>query len=183
MNTFISLLRGINVSGQNRILMSELVQLYESLGLVRVETYLQSGNVIFDSPEQDENALTASISASIQQILGLSVNVLVRSPAYFQVILENNPFLTQHSEDPTRLHVTFLQQAPSEEQWNLLKLPANETGQWIAAERAIYLFCPDGYGKTKLSNTFFEKKLGGSATTRNWNTVQVLNKIVKSRID
>jgi uncharacterized protein (DUF1697 family) len=174
MNTFISMLRGINVSGQKKIRMVELQLLYESLDLLNVKTYVQSGNVVFDSAEQDAAKVAGLIGTKIEQVFGCSVPVLIRGTNDFQRIVNGNPFLIERNEDPTKLHVTFLYDPPSESKLSGLEIPNNETGEFFVGEQEIFLFCPDGYGKTKLSNNFFERKLGVSATTRNWKTVNAL---------
>jgi len=174
MNTFISMLRGINVSGQKKIRMTELQRLYETLGLVNVETYVQSGNVVFDSPEPDASRLRALIEAQIEAAFGYQVFIFIRDAEDFRRIIDNNPFTSQRNEDPDKLHVTFLYRAPSLSAWDTLKAPEGETDEFVRGEKEIFLFCPNGYGRTKLSNSFFERKLGVSATTRNWRTVNVL---------
>ena len=112
MNTFISMLRGINVSGQKKIKMAELRNLYESLGLANVQSYLQSGNVLFNSPEPDAENLAKSIESRIEETFGYAVPVLNRSVLEFQQVIDSNPFLNDRSEDPARLYVTFLVNPP-----------------------------------------------------------------------
>ncbi len=198
MKTFISLLRGINVSGQNRITMPELKAAYESLHLSNVVTYIQSGNVLFDCADQDPAPLAKTIEAEIARTFGTSVRVLLRDKNQFQQIVDNNPF-TKRNEDPEKLHVTFLAETPSEQ--GLRNLPvigvdcfaeerlattldsgAGSADEFLVYDKEIYLFCPNGYGRTKLSNTFFERKLGVPATTRNWKTVNALYEMADQRL-
>jgi uncharacterized protein (DUF1697 family) len=174
MNTFISILRGINVSGKNRVAMPALKSLYESLGLTNVVTYLQSGNVIFDCAETDSTQLADTIKTAIKQTLGLDVPVLLRDKSCFQQLIENNPFSTRRNEDPTKLHITFLADVPTEQAASNLVVPAGCADEFVLDDRELYLFCPGGYGETKLSNSFFERKLKVTATTRNWKTVNTL---------
>ena len=149
-NPYISMLRGINVSGQKIIRMEELASLYESLGFKNVRTYVQSGNVLFDSPLTDGTKLTRLIADRIK------------------------PFLKERGIDPARLYVTFLSEVPDLEALNLLRTVKDEHDEFRIAPKEVYLHCPDGYGRTKLSNNFFEKTLKVAATTRNWNTVKAL---------
>lgn len=181
MAPFISMLRGINVGGQNRIKMPELKVLYESLGLAGVTTYVQSGNVVFDSDVTDAAQISKMIETRIKRAFGLSVQVLIRDAGQFRQIIAANPFLTWRSEDPTKLHVTFLATVPSAEAITALGSPTDHADEFIPAGREIYLFCPNGYGKTKFSNTFFERKLGVAATTRNWNTVTALYRLAEEK--
>lgn len=181
MNTFISLLRGINVSGQKKMRMIELRSLYEALGLSNVQSYLQSGNVVFDSDVKNPARLATIIEKQIELSYGYAVSVFIRETADWRRIVENNPFLTAQNQDPTKLYVTFLQERPSQATLSALETPPNETGQFIIGEREIFLFVPDGYGRTKLSNNFFEKKLNMPATTRNWRTVNALFNMVNEQ--
>lgn len=179
MKQFISLLRGINVSGQKKIKMEELRQAYAALGFTDVQTYVQSGNVIFESDEEDASKLAVSIEAQIEGRFGYAVSVFIRDARDFQRLLDNNPFLQGRSEDPARLYVTFLQRAPGVTESSQLSVPAGDPGEFAVAQRDVYLFCPNGYGTTKLSNNFFERKLGQPATTRNWNTVNALYQMAR----
>jgi uncharacterized protein (DUF1697 family) len=173
MNTFISLLRAVNVAGKT-IRMADVKTLYEGMGFANVRTYLQSGNVVFDSSEADGGALSAAIEGQLVHSLGVSAAVLNHAAQEWQRIVNMNPFLHGRMEDPAWLHVTFLKGTPLISRLTALKVPEGETDEFRVGEKEIYLFCPNGYGRTKLSNTFFERKLDLTATTRNWNTVMAL---------
>ena len=181
MKTYISLLRGINVSGQNKIRMPEQKELYESLALVNVVTYIQSGNVLFDCVEQDPTRLVKSIEAEIERSFGTSVRVFLRDKNQFQKIIDSNPYIYQRNEDPEKLHVTFLSDLPSASRLTNLHLPVGSSDEFQLFDKEIYLFCPNGYGRTKISNSYFERKLSVAATTRNWKTVKALSEIAKQR--
>ena len=178
MKTYISMLRGINVSGRKKIRMTDLKSLYELLGLANVQTYVQSGNVVFDSPEQDRAKLKDSIEAQIEATFGFSAPVLIRSADDFKRIIESHPF---KREDPIRVLVTFLYERPIQSKLENLSHYEDIVDKFVTGEQEIYLFCPGGYGKTKLSNTFFEKKLDVTATTRNWKSVNVLYEMASER--
>jgi uncharacterized protein (DUF1697 family) len=178
MPVYVSMLRGINVSGQKQVRMADLQSLYESLNLVNVQTYVQSGNVVFDSPAQDAAKLTKSIEAKIEETFGFSVPVLIRVADDFQRIIESHPFA---QEDSARVLVTFLYEHPDQTKLDDLSTYKDKVDQFALGEQEIFLFCPGGYGKTKLSNTFFEKKLGVIATTRNWKTVNALYAMASKR--
>lgn len=178
MNTYISMLRGINVSGQKQVRMADLKNLYESMGFENVRTYVQSGNVIFESAEKDEAKLSKQIEAKIEETFGFSVPVLVRTAQDFKRIVENHPFT---KEDPAGVLVTFLHERPARSKLDDLSSYEDKVDQFAIGEQEIFLFCPGGYGKTKLSNTFFEKKLGVAATTRNWKTVNMLYEMASEK--
>jgi uncharacterized protein (DUF1697 family) len=179
MRSYISLLRGINVGGQKKLHMESLREIYKSAGFYNVQTYLQSGNVIFETPENDLPKLTTDIETLIQQTCGYRVEVFIRSPSEFEQILQNNPFLKGRSGETTKLYVTFLYQAPAAATWVNIVIPPGISDEFHNGKQEVYLHCPNGYGKTKLANSFFERKLGVAATTRNWNTVQALNRLLQ----
>ncbi|UCB46189.1 MAG: DUF1697 domain-containing protein [Spirochaetota bacterium] len=181
MNIFISMLRGINVSGRKNIQMEELRGLYKSLNLVDVETYVQSGNVVFNTTEQDTSKLACILEATLEEAFGYDVRVFIRATEDFQRIIESNPYLNERNEDPAKLYVTFLYSPPSESRLGNFSRPDEEIAEFVVGEREIYLFCLNGYGRTRLSNSFFEKKLDIPATTRNWNTVNALYSIAHAR--
>jgi uncharacterized protein (DUF1697 family) len=174
MNTYISMLRGINVTGHNKISMIELKKFYESLDFQNVVTYIQSGNVIFDSKLKDPSKLSSPIELNLKKTFDLDVSVILRNKNDIQQIIETNPFI-KRNEDPSKLHVTFLHAPPSD----LHKLSSFtiDSDEFIIVNKEIFLFCTNGYGRTKFTNNFFESKLNLTATTRNWNTVNALYKI------
>ena len=174
MSHYISLLRGINVSGQRKIRMGELRVLYESLNFNNVRTYIQSGNVIFENHKTDISELTNTIEAAIEQTFGFAVTTLIRTKKEFYNLIEGNPFLDECKGDITKLHVTFLSDTPSKSSVNEIRRFDCGSDQFFMSGKEVYLFCPNGYGRTKLSNSFLERKLGVSATTRNWKTVTTL---------
>ena len=161
--------------------MAELKSLYESLDLTNVETYVQSGNVVFESALQSTANLVALLEAQIERSFGYSVSVFIRNKNDFLRIIDSNPFIKGRQEDPDKLYVTFLYQTPSRLQISNLGNPDSGADEFIAGNEDIFLFCPNGYGRTKLSNTFFEKKLNMPATTRNWKTVNALYRMADKR--
>ncbi|MFV1977275.1 MAG: DUF1697 domain-containing protein [Candidatus Scalindua sp.] len=172
---YISILRGINVSGQKKIKMADLKSLYESSGFENVETYIQSGNVIFESSDKNTANLKKTIEDAIQKKYKFYVPVEIRTKLEFKNIIKNSPFGSIDLEkDGTKVLVTFLATKPAKNRiTDVLKyviLPE----RLVIKGKEIYLYCPNGYGKSKLSNTFLEKKLGVKATTRNWKSVQKL---------
>ncbi len=177
---YISLLRGINVSGKNPLAMPDLKRMYEGLGFGNVQTYVQSGNVIFDAPQQDAAALAELFQTQIRQSFGLDVPVIMRTPQEFRHILENNPFLTTRQESIETLHVTFLAAQPSADRVQMINAIPQVGDEFALSGSEIYLFCPGGYGRTKFNNTFFEKKLERVATTRNWKSVTALADLAAS---
>jgi uncharacterized protein (DUF1697 family) len=180
MITYLSFLRGINVSGHKMIKMEALRRMYERLGFTEVKSYIQSGNLIFRFKKTTHRYLEKKISKEILNEFGFEVPVLVIGLEEIKTVLQNNPFLNTGNEDNTKLHVTFLSGIPSQYNIDELNKVNYAPDEFVIDGKCIYLFCADGYGNTKLSNTFFENKLKVRATTRNWKTV---GEILKLRIE
>jgi uncharacterized protein (DUF1697 family) len=178
MTRFIALLRGINVGG-NTLKMDRLRDICSELGLVDVKTYVQSGNVVFKS-----KATPAKLSQLLEKALAhearLPISVIVLGTVTLERVITDNPFLADKSIDRSKLHVTFLASPASETA--LKKLHSIDAGadQWHGQGDTICLHCPNGYGRTKLSNTTLERLLAVRATTRNWNTVNKLYEMTKA---
>ncbi|MFC5270843.1 DUF1697 domain-containing protein [Adhaeribacter terreus] len=172
MQTYIALLRGINVSGHKKIKMPELKAMFEELGFTNVRTYIQSGNVVFESETSED--LESKISAKIQEQFGFEVSVICRTSAEMKQVIARNPFEKMVGFEPEKLYITFLQQTPSAEKLEALQAFTFEPEMYTVSGKEIYVYCFNGYGNTKLENAFFEKKLKVAATTRNWRTVNKL---------
>jgi uncharacterized protein (DUF1697 family) len=180
--TYVALLRGVNVGGKS-VGMASLRAGLAAMGLTDVRTYLQSGNVVFSAGETDPQALAAAIAERIAGGVGLDIGVLVLTAAELRDVAAANPFLVDGTAavDERHLHATFLFESPLEGAFAGLDLPAAEGERAALAGRVIYLHLPHGYGRTKLSNGYFERKLRSAATTRNWRTVLALNGMVAGR--
>ena len=174
METFISILRGINVSGQKKIQMTDLKAVYEKLGFKQVVTYIQSGNVIFRAEKQTDLKLAGIIEEAIFKKYKFDVPVLIRTEEEMQNIVYANPFLKQKGIEKERLYVTFLENTADKANEKSVQALDYSPDKFVVSGKEVYLYCPVGYGKTKLSNNFFEAKLKVKATTRNWNTVNKL---------
>lgn len=179
MHTFISILRGINVSGQKKILMADLKSLFESLKFSDVNTYIQSGNVSFKTKEKfSDIQLAGKIEKAIYKKYSFEVPVIIRNEDELKKITSSNPFLKEKGIDIKKLHVTFLSQIPGKAEIDSIDEVDYSPDRFAINGKEIYLHIPESYGETKLSNNFFEKKLKVKATTRNWNTVNQLLEMV-----
>jgi uncharacterized protein (DUF1697 family) len=174
MKTFISILRGINVSGQRKIQMTDLKALYEALKFTNVITYIQSGNVIFKSKSASDQKLAKRIEDAIYERYNFNVPVIIRTVEEMEHAISVNPFLKQSKIDIEKLHITFLAEIPEQENVESIRNIDYSPDKFIILDKEVYLYCPNGYGITKLSNNFFEQKLKIKATTRNWRTVNKL---------
>ncbi|MDP5121254.1 MAG: DUF1697 domain-containing protein [Spirosomaceae bacterium] len=177
MQTYIAILRGINVGGKRKILMADLKALFAEMGFSEIETYIQSGNVFFKAKRQENSELAQSISSKIQQQYEFDVPVIVKTATELQNAFAENPFVD--SAEIEQLHVTFLSEIPVENKLQEIASLDFSPDQFQIVGENVYLKCVNKYHQTKLSNNFFEKKLGVSATTRNWKTVTKLVELVK----
>jgi len=179
MTTYISILRGINVSGQKMIKMDSLKEMYEDLHFTNIQTYIQSGNVIFQDIQSEQIDYGQRISNELMRKFGFEIPVIVLDTVELKGIIERNPFTSDETKDISHLHVTFLSSKPERtDNTQIYQKKASEE-EFAITENAVYLYCPNGYGRTKLTNTFFENKLKVGATTRNWKTTLALLRIAE----
>lgn len=167
MPTYVAILRGINVSGQKKIPMAELRQILERHEWKNLKTYIQSGNVVFETTPKDPLELSGKIAESIMKQYGFEVPVITLTAAEIRSIIDANPFA---NKDLSKVHVTFLAIEPDPGLVKQLPVSNNPKEAYRVMGKAVYVYCPDGYGRTKIHNMFFEKKLKVTATTRNWKT-------------
>lgn len=170
MMCYSALLRGINVSGQKRMKMEDLKNVFLSLGYTDVTTYIQSGNVLFYCEEENRQLMIEKIEGEIEKVFGFQVPVIIRTTDELKNILKSNPFL-KLSVEAEKLYVSFLAQLPSEEAVEKLLAYKSESDQLLVQGQEVYICCENGYGNTKLSNSFLEKKLKIISTTRNLKTI------------
>lgn len=173
MPTYIALLRGINVSGQKKIKMADLQKLLEAAGLQQVKTYIQSGNIIF-SHASDAPEIEQMIEQQIEAHYGFAVKTIVRTPEELRQMLEHNPFA---DEDVKLQYFVLLAEVPADDVVEKLKTFDYQPEAYALKGKTVYFFVPNGYGKAKMNNNFFEQKLKVAATTRNWKTISKLLEI------
>jgi uncharacterized protein (DUF1697 family) len=175
LTTYIALLRGINVGGHQPVKMAALQASCAALGFTDARTYLQSGNLVFGAPQAPPARVAERLTERLRHDLGLSLAVLVKPGREWKALAEGNPFLREAGIDTAKLHATLPFEPPSAAAWAKLATLKPGRDRLAVADGAIYLHCPDGYGRSKLSNNLLERALGVSATTRNWKTVTALN--------
>jgi uncharacterized protein (DUF1697 family) len=178
MTALISLFRGINVGGNHKIRMDELKAIHESLGLKDVVTYIQSGNVVFHSDNVDPLQLQQQIEENVEKRCGFYVEVIVRTSAELNAVIDKNPFQGQQDNEFKRLLVMFLDDLPDPAAWDALLKTYTGPEQLFIIDKEVYIYYTDGIGRSKLSNNFIEKKLKVYGTARNWNTVLQLQKLI-----
>ena len=175
MSRYIAILRGINVSGQKKILMADLRKLLTEGGIREVKTYIQSGNIAFEAAEDADNReLAGQIQDLIRAHYQFEVPTLVRNREELLRTVALCPYADETDIDLKRLFVTFLDEEPEAERVNKLKAMDFSPDRFEIIGQDLYLHCPVSYGRSKLNNNFFENKLKVPATTRNWKTVNKL---------
>jgi uncharacterized protein (DUF1697 family) len=180
MTVYLALLRGINVGGHKQVAMSELRDLLTQLGFRDARSLLQSGNLVFRGDPRAGAYLEHLLEAETAKRLGLQTDFLVRTSDEWGAIVARNPFPEEAERDPGHLVVMFLKDAPSAKE--VTALQAAITGPEIvrAKGKQAYIVYPDGIGRSRLTITLIERKLGTRGTGRNWNTVQKLGALAKA---
>jgi uncharacterized protein (DUF1697 family) len=169
MTTLIALLRGINVGGNNKLPMKELSALLTGMGLRDVQTYIQSGNVVFRCDNKNKATLAAKISAAIKAQHGFAPHILLLEATELKKAMAGNPYPEAEAE-PKTLHLFFLDEVPQKPDLNTLEAVKTNSERFKLADKVFYLHAPDGVGDSKLAARA-EKLLGVPASGRNWNTV------------
>lgn len=164
--THVALLRGVNVGGKNKLPMKALVALFEDLGCEAVRTYIQSGNVLFEAKSTE--GLADRIAARIEADHGLRVPVVLRTAEALARIRGDNPF---PDADPKALHVMFLRDAPAPANVRALDPDRSPGDAFVVRGANVYVCCPNGVARTKLTNAWFDAQLGTVSTGRNWRTL------------
>ena len=178
MNKKIALLRGINVGGKRKVLMKDLQELFAELGFYDIVTYIQSGNVIFNSSSQlSEIEIAAKIENGITNKYNFSVPVIIVSAKRLERTIKNNPFILDDDTDVSRLALTFLKGKPKTENRIEAESYVFKPDKFNIIDRDVYIYFEGKSHLSKMTNNFFENKLKVSATTRNWKTVMKLSEL------
>jgi uncharacterized protein (DUF1697 family) len=180
MPIYVALLRGINLGGHKKIKMDRLRTLFEGLGFTQVQTYIQSGNVVFRAGKFSPAGLSSKIEERILKDFGFSVLVLLRTGDEIGMTIKNNPFLKNRGIDQEKLHVTFLPGPPETSVLKELEGLTTAPDQSCCIGKEVYLYLPNGMGQSSLANNPLERRLLKRATTRNWRTV---NQIYQMCVD
>lgn len=174
---YVALLRGINVGGKI-VGMSDLRSSFGAFGAEGVETYLRSGNVIFSHDMANPEMLSAGLGEMLGEKCGFEISVLIRDRDEMRRVVGEMPF---ENMDRSKIHVTFLSSAPAGMQLHGAEQAASVDEEIRLSGKHVYLYCPEGYGSTRLSNNFLERKLKVSATTRNWRSVNAILTMLEER--
>ena len=179
-NTYLALLRGINLGPKNKISMPDLAELFSRAGCTDVRTYIQSGNVIFEGAVKLVDRLPELIAKEIQKRFGHKVPVLLRTTREMGEVIRQNPFLKVGATEDV-LHVMFLADLPKPGAVKSLDPDRSPPSRFIVRGKEVYLLFPAGFARTKLTSSYFDSKLGTIGTVRSWRTVNKLLELMKER--
>jgi uncharacterized protein (DUF1697 family) len=171
--TYVALLRAVNVGGRAQLDMAQLRQAVAGLGHEDVVTYIQSGNLVLRSASRSAAKVAVGIEERIEEVFGMTVAVVVRTSAELADVAAGNPFLASGA-DPKTLHVGFLAGRPTAAEIARLDPQHASPDEFVVHDREIYLSCPNGLGRSKLTTDYFERRLGTALTVRGWGTVTKL---------
>jgi uncharacterized protein (DUF1697 family) len=174
---YVALLRGVNVGGARPLPMERLRALFAEAGANSVESFIQSGNVVFAATEAQAPQILADVSARIRQEFGFAAPIVLRDATAWQTLIDSNPFLGDGA-DPNTLHALCLSETPSREALDRLDPRRSPGDEFEVRGRDIYLRLPSGVARTKLTNAWFDSKLRVTSTLRNWRTVLKLGELV-----
>ena len=177
MPTYVAMLRGINLGPHKRVKMEALRKSFESIGLKNVQTYIQSGNVVFKAGKLSTAALRKKIEAQITSDFGFSSLTILRSQEELGKVIKANPFLKQSGIGPEKLHVIFLSESPETDVLKQLEVLTKAPDESCCLGQQIYLHLPNGFSRSSMMNNPIERKFLGQATTRNWRTVNNIYQI------
>ena len=173
---YAALLRGVNVGGKNRLPMADLRDVFSAAGCAAVQTYIQSGNVVFEAAPDLAERVTDIVTRAIRRRFGYETAVIVRSSEELRKVAASNPFDT--SGDPRLLHVAFLEDTPDTEAVSRLDPERSPLDAFAVRGRNVYLHYPNGVARSKLTNEYLAAQLRTASTMRNWRTVLTLREMV-----
>lgn len=175
---FVALFRGINVGGKNKLPMAALTPLFADAGAGDIRTYIQSGNVLFTASLRAVDGIVTKVERAVAERFGLRVPIVLRSAVELGRIATEHPFFAR-DVDPKLLHVVFLADAPSARAVASLDGERSPPDRFQVVGREIYLHLPNGAGRSRLTNDYFDRTLGTLSTARNWRTVLTLAELAR----
>jgi uncharacterized protein (DUF1697 family) len=175
----VALLRGINLAGRNRLSMKDLAAMFTDGGCGSVATYIQSGNVVFEASPALARRIPVLIEKAIADGFGYHIPVVTRTAGELHKVVRGNPFLRAGADAGT-LHVAFLAGSPAAAKVKALDPDRSPPDAFAVRGREIYLHCPNGFARTRLTNAYFDSKLATTSTVRNWKTVKTLLELALS---
>jgi len=183
MQSYISFLRGVNMTGHNSVKMADLLALFLKMGFSDAETYIQSGNVVFtDSGNIPPLSFSKTIEQAILEKFNYVIPAMIRTSQELTILLSANPFLGEPDFNPAKMAVIFLHEKPSDSQLMKVADVDYPPDKFKIIGHDIFIYCPNGFGRTKLYTNFFEKKMGVTGTARNWKTITTILNIAREKL-
>ena len=173
---YVALLRGVNVGGRNKLPMADLRDIFATAGCTAVQTYIQSGNVVFEAAQDLAERVPEIVTGTIRQRFGYETAVVLRSSEELRQVVASNPFDT--SGDPRFLQVAFLEDTPGAEAVSRLDPDRSPPDAFAVRGRNVHLHYPNGVARSKLTNEYLAAQLQTASTMRNWRTVLKLLEMV-----
>jgi uncharacterized protein (DUF1697 family) len=171
------------MTGHNSIKMTDLAEMFIKMGIKDAETYIQSGNVIFsDTGSIPLPALSGNIEQAILERFNYIIPAIVRTNQELIEVFSSNPFLEEADFDPSKMAVLFLHDKPSDTQIKKVADIDYPPDKFRIIGKEIFIYCPNGFGRTKLYTNFFEKKMGVTGTARNWKTITTILNIAEKKV-
>lgn len=177
---YVALLRGVNVGGKRKLPMANLVRVFQDAGCTNVRTYIQSGNVVFESPSTTIESVSSSIEKELLRKMGFNVPIVIRTAAELAKVARSNPYLSAGSDEKL-LYVIFLANKPTRAQIGSLDPHRSPGDLFQVVGSEIYLHFPNGTARSKLTVDYFDGKLDTISTMRNWRTVLSLIEMTDQR--
>jgi len=170
------------MAGHNKMKMTGLSSLFKEAGFHDAETYIQSGNVVFtDTESGSETGLKEKIEKAIRKKFAYDIPVINRTLEELKAILSRNPFANEENFDPEKLAVIFLNEKPSELQLGKVRGVSYPPDKFMISGKEIFIYCPNGFGRSKIYTGFFEGKMKVTGTGRNWKTINALIQIAEKK--
>ena len=176
MTTWIVLLRGVNVGGRRRLPMAALRELLAEVGFGNVRTYIQSGNIVLDSPDGDRDSVARSVRGAIEEHFGFAPHTFVLDVDAFDAAIAANPF-PEGEQDPKAVHFFFLAKPDPAADLDGLRELATQGEEFVLTERVFYLHTPDGFGRSKLVERL-PRLISAETTARNYRSVRAIRALV-----
>lgn len=178
MARFVALLRGINVGGNHTLPMDDLRTHFEEAGANEVQTYIQSGNVVFEAAASKGAKLAQSVAQSIEISTGFSVPIVVRTAEAWTALIEGNPFAAEAAKDPKRVHAMLFDRTTNKATRSKFDPDCRLGERWEIAKDVLYVDYPNGSARSKVDVSIVDRVLSVTTTARNWRTVVALQERV-----
>lgn len=171
MARFVALLRGINVGGKHKLPMADLRARFEDAGAKDVQTYIQSGNVVFEATARGGVAIAATVGADLEASMGFAVPMVVRTAAQWKALVDGNPFVNEAAADGKRVHAMVLSRSPTKAAREAFEPECHLEERWVLHDDVLYVDYPQGSARSKVVVPLVDRALDCTSTARNWRTV------------